>query len=617
MILHFIDLPVSLREGTWRLLKSKNCCFGENGMPVTIAAGDHIQVQIANGAAQIICPEGCFFRALGLLLEHLEETNFSVTEQPKFENLGVQIDFSRNGAMRVDAVKELMDMLVLMGYRQLYLYLEDMYCVPSREYFGYMRGRYTPEELRELDDYAAQYEMELIPSVQTLGHMEQYLRWDEAADIRDTNREMLVDADATYRFIEEALKAVTSCFRTRKIILGLDEAHNLGLGKYLDCNGYVKKEVLFCRHLNKVFEIVDALGLEGLIYSDMFFRMAEPDGSYYSESTVISQDVADKIPKNTTLIYWHYGEAPGCDGYMVSKHIALNRKVVFFGGTWTWSGHLPHTEYAIRATKEALPVCAKYGIRDVVQSIWGDDDGMSCFHSYSLLTLQYTAEYAFGHEDDAWISKRFRFCTDGDMDAFLTMSDYQCKYKFGELSENFMELFRGKTLFWQDILMGQADEYLQNHPMSEFYGQTAAKFAEFASRESKWQKHYAYIETLFSYLSLKCEIAEKLEPAYKAKNTATLAKITGSQLPALLELTESCHTQHKKLWMESNKPFGWETLDHHYGGMEARIRTVCERLDAYLSGEIPCLEEMEQKRLPMMVNPWNTIRRIVTTTVDF
>ena len=578
-------------------------------MPVSVQSGGVLQVQITKGTALLTYPEGGFFRALGLLMEHLEDEEFSVTEQPKFDNLGLQIDFSRNSALRVSAAKELMDMLALMGYRQLYLYLEDMYCVPGRDYFGYMRGRYTPAELKELDDYAFEYGIELIPSIQTLGHMEQYLRWDESADIQDTAREMLVDADATYQFISTAIKSVTSCLRTKKIILGLDETHNLGLGKYL--------KLLFCRHLERVFEIIDALDLEGIISSDMFFRMAAPDGDYYTESTVIPPEVADKIPQNATLIYWHYGEKPGCDEYMPQKHTVLNRKTVFFGGTWTWSGHLPHTKYALRATREALPACYKYGIRDVVQSTWGDDDGMSCSHFYSLLTLQYTAEYAFGHEDGQWLSNRFRFCTDGDMDAFLAMSDYQCKYTFGEVSEKFNELFRGKTLFWQDILMGQADEYLQNNPMSEFYKQCAEKFSIFAMQDSKWQKHYAYINTVFRYLSLKCEIAEKLEPAYKNKDTAMLATISNTQLPELMELTELCHKQHKQLWMEANKPFGWETLDHHYGGMKARIHTACERLDAYLAGQLPCLEELEEKRLPMMVNPWNSVRRIATTTADF
>ncbi len=617
MTLRFIGLPDALMEGTRRLLELKNCAMAETGMPVSVKSGDVLCVEIANGEAQITYPQGRYFRALGLLLEHLNDKAFSITEVPKFENLGLQIDFSRNGALRVESIKELMDMLALMGYRQLYMYMEDMYCVPNRKYFGYMRGQYTPDELKELDDYAACYDMELIPSIEVLGHMEQYLRWDEAADVRDTARELMADSEITYQFIEDMIKAVMAPLRTNKVCLNMDETHNLGLGKYLDKNGYVRKDVLFYRHLAKVFEITDSLGLECSIDSDMFFRVAAPDGGYYTKSTVIPPEIADKIPQNAALVYWHYGEEPGCDEYMIPKHVDLSRRVIFYGGTWTWSGHLPHTEYAIRATKEALPICIQYGIQDIVQTIWGDDDGMSCHHFYSLLTLQYTAEYAYGHEEDAWLAKRFNFCTDGDADAFLAMSNYQSKYKFGERSNNFMELFRGKTLFWQDVLMGQADEYLQNNPMSQFYGITAQQFEKIAQQSSKWQEHYAYIETVFRYLSLKCEIAEKLEPAYKNKNTVVLRDICNVKLPELLALTELCHAQHKKWWMKSHKPFGWETLDHHYGGMESRIRTACERIGSYLQGDVSCLEELDAVRLPMMVNPWNTVRRIATTTADF
>lgn len=617
MKLHFTNLPGPFAEGTRRLLKSKNCQICESGLPVTVLPGQQLQVEIANGAAQIEYPEGGFFRALGLLLEHMEEDNFSITEQPKFETLGLQIDLSRNGALRVSAIKEMMDYLALMGYQQLCLYMEDMYCIPDRAYFGYMRGRYSPEELKELDDYAAEYGIELIPSIEVLGHMEQYLRWDEANDVKDTARELMADSEITYQFVESLIKSVMAPLRTKRIHLNMDETHNLGLGKYLDKNGYVTKEELFCRHLNKMFEITDSLGLEASIASDMFFRMAASDGDYYTKPAILPPQIVEKIPQNASLIYWHYGECPGCDEYMVPRHLELNRRIIFFGGTWTWSGHLPHTEYAIRATREALPVCAQYGVPEVVQSIWGDDDGMTCSHFYSLLTLQYTAEYAYGHEDDAWLGQRFRFCTGGDMDAFMAMSNYQCKHKFGEVSDNFMELFRGKTLFWQDNLLGQADEYLSKVPMSGFYGDTAEKFAVCARENSPWQKHYAYIETIFRYLSLKCEIAEILVDTYQKKDNATLSDICYVRLPKLLQLLQQCHQQHKALWLADYKPFGWEVADRQYGGSESRIVYAAERLDAYLKGSTPRLEELEEKRLPMTVNPWNSVRRIASTTADF
>ena len=42
-----------------------------------------------------------------------------------------------------------------MGYNTLMYYTEDTYEVKDEPYFGYLRGRFTADELRELDAYAA------------------------------------------------------------------------------------------------------------------------------------------------------------------------------------------------------------------------------------------------------------------------------------------------------------------------------------------------------------------------------------------------------------------------------------------------------------------------------
>lgn len=613
--LNFIDLPEEFREGTLRLLRQKSFRTGDDGFPVTVFRGDVLSVQITGGSAVITYPAGYFFRALGILLEHFDENVFSITEYPKFQNLGVQLDLSRNGALRVDAIKKYMDCMALMGYNQLYLYMEDMFFVPGRDYFGYMRGRYTAAELKELDDYAFSYGIELIPSIQTLGHHEQYLRWEESADVKDTASELLVDCDATYEFIEKMICAVMAPLRTNKIVLGLDETHTLGLGEHLHRFGYEQKWSIYCRHMEKVFAITDTMGLESMIYSDMFFRMCAPDGWYYTEETVITPEIAQSIPQNATLVYWHYGETPGCDDYMLEKHQALNRKTVFFGGTWTWSGHLPNTDYAIQITEEALTACEKHGIVDVIQTLWGDD-GNECNHYYALLTLQYTAEYAFGHNgDNRWLAQQFRACTGADADAFYEMSAYQCIFNQGIEYADFKERFLGKTLFWQDVLLGQYDEYLSHHPMSAHFGTYADRFQEYASQNPLWNQHYTFIETIFRYLSLKCSISEQLVSAYASGDRQTMTGIHSVKMPQLLELTARCHSMHKALWMESYKPFGWEVLDRRYGGTKARIQTATERINAYLKGQILRLEELEEPRLPAAASPFYPFSRIVTGTV--
>ena len=198
----------------------------------------------------------------------------------------------------------------------------------------------------------------------------------------------------------------------------------------------------------------------------------------------------------------------------------------------------------------------------------------------------------------------------------MDMSAYQCIFDADIQYGSFVERFRGKTLFWQDVLLGQADAWLQANNRSGHYGSYAERFRNYAENNFQWEAHYRYIETVFRYLSSKCAISERLTVAYAGDNRQELRQIR-TELDELLMLARQCHAQHKRLWMESYKPFGWEVLDHRYGGTEARILTAQERLDSYLTGEITKMEELEQKRLDMTVSPWNPFSRIVTGSVKF
>ena len=61
---------------------------------------------------------------------------------------GVMIDCSRNAVMNVPTVKRFCDIIAKMGYNTLMLYTEDTYEVDNQPYFGYLRGRYSKEEIK-------------------------------------------------------------------------------------------------------------------------------------------------------------------------------------------------------------------------------------------------------------------------------------------------------------------------------------------------------------------------------------------------------------------------------------------------------------------------------------
>ena len=110
--------------------------------------------------------------------------------------LATMVDCSRNAVMKPESVKRWIDLTGDMGYNALLLYTEDTYEVDNNPYFGYMRGRYTQEELKEIDAYAVSKGMELIPCIQTLAHLRSIIRWPAYKSHVDADDILLVGDEA-------------------------------------------------------------------------------------------------------------------------------------------------------------------------------------------------------------------------------------------------------------------------------------------------------------------------------------------------------------------------------------------------------------------------------------
>ena len=91
--------------------------------------------------------------------------------------LGVMLDVSRNAVMNMENLKRFLDVLAKMGYNCMFLYAENTYEVDGEPYFGYMRGRYSKKEMKEIDAFAASLGITVIPCIQTLAHLNAIFRW--------------------------------------------------------------------------------------------------------------------------------------------------------------------------------------------------------------------------------------------------------------------------------------------------------------------------------------------------------------------------------------------------------------------------------------------------------
>ena len=592
------DVSVDLLPGIHRLRSVLPFTEGDGGIRVTAVLGNRTGVSLKDGVATIYySKKNLFFRELSVLIEQASEKNeFDIVEDGHFTCLSTMLDTSRNGVPTLEALYRLIDRLVLMGYDTVLMYMEDTVKLENYQYFGYMRGAYTTADLKALDDYAFEYGIEVMPCIECYGHMEKYLIWPEAQPVKDTERVLLAREEKTFALVEEIIRITSSCFRSKRIHVGMDEAWHMGRGGFLDKHGYVPPFEIFNEYMERLMQIVNKYGLTAMMWSDMYFRNKSPKERYYDKEIELTEEDIQKIPEGIELVFWHYGEKPECDNYMLEKHIQTGKKVIFAGGLWSWIGHFPEHNYTMEATRFSLNACRKNNVREAMATVWLNDNA-ECPMSANLFGLSFFAELCFDPDPSKQkLRDRFEVTSGGDYDAFYTMSLYHNTFtKDDDYSANFHTRFLGKPLFWQDVLNGLFDTHLFQKPMSRHYAECEKKMAEY--RGGEWNLLYRFAEQVFAYLAVKTEIAEQLHPAYHAGDRATLKKIANELLPALKQKTTELALTHRTLWMEERTMTGWCHLDVRYAGVCARCDTAICLLNRYLDGTDAKIDELEEVRL--------------------
>ena len=235
--------------------------------------------------------------------------DYEIKEYSGFRDICLMIDCSRNAVKNIETVKKLIRIISAVGYTLLMLYTEDTYEVDNEPLFGYLRGRYTKSEMKELDAYALSLGIEIIPCIQTLAHLNQLKRYQYSHfKCFDCSDILLVGDSRTYELLENIFKSLRECYTTDKIHIGMDEAWLLGRGKYLDKNGYKEPFKIILEHLNKVCEIAKKYKFKPIMWSDMFWRIAYSDKNCINENgkVVIPERVLSQIPKEVILCHWDY-----------------------------------------------------------------------------------------------------------------------------------------------------------------------------------------------------------------------------------------------------------------------------------------------------------------------
>lgn len=498
---------------------------------------------------------------------------------------GMMLDMSRGGVMTVEAVKGMIDAHAALGLNLMMLYTEDTYTVPEAPYLGYLRGRYTEKELREMDDYAAESGVELVPCVQTLAHLEQFLQWDVNRDIKDNDCVLMIDEPKTYAWIRAALTALRRCFRTNRIHIGMDEAHGVGLGEYYQKHGAVNRFELLNRHLNRVVDICKELGFKPIMWSDMFYRLGSKNNDYYDTDAVVPESAIAQIP-DVALCYWdYYHTDEQFYAGMLEGHRQMGKEVVFAGGIWTWSGILPHVRKTNATMYPALRACLKAGIGTVLATLWGDD-GCETDYRLALNQLPIYSEHVWLGED----------CTRAEVERMgerLTGLSEACFNAMGAFYADDDDRRPGKGLFYCDPL----------YPLTEGLWDLTGYREGLEEGIKTLERHLDDSRCEYAWLAMRIALEKlnwvnELRPAYLRGDKAVVLTMANEKLPAMRELYVKMMSVWREQWESGRKRNGWETICARLGAVIARLDDVQRILLRWADGTIECVEELDETPLP-------------------
>lgn len=189
------------------------------------------------------------------------------------------------------------------GYNMLFLYLENAIRTKSTSFFN-EDDTYSEEEILQIVEYGTSKNIDVIPALETLGHLEKFLAYPELAHLGEKDYLTLgrgfgykptcgcLSNPKLYEFLDNYLIEVSQLFTSEYIHVGLDETFD-----FLACekcqerikNGETAKSMFF-DHIMHVYNLCKSLGKRMMMWDDYF--------EYY--------DIVHEVPRDIIMCNWNY-----------------------------------------------------------------------------------------------------------------------------------------------------------------------------------------------------------------------------------------------------------------------------------------------------------------------
>ena len=283
----------------------------------------------------------------------------TLRDWPAMAHRGLSDDWSRGPMPNADFLKREIRTLAAYKYNIFSPYFEHTFAYASTPVAAFPGGAMTPDEARELVDYAAKYHIMVIPEQESFGHLHHLLKFEEYAHLGETpHGAVLAPGDAgTLPQIGEWFGELAKVFPAPYAHIGADETFELGLGRTRD---EVQQQ-----GLGKVY-----LDFLGKIHAQL-----APDHKrllFWGDVAENSPELVGTLPKDMIAVSWHYDAKPDFTKNL-EPFIKSGLETWVATGVNNWNRVFPNNNEALGNIRAFVRDGQKLGATGMLNTVWNDD----------------------------------------------------------------------------------------------------------------------------------------------------------------------------------------------------------------------------------------------------
>ncbi len=306
-----------------------------------------------------------------------------IDDAPDLDKRGLLIDVSRGKVPTLETLEEIVDLMVQLKLNLLMLYTEHTFQFRRHPLIGKGASPMSAAEIRRLDAYACERHVELVPTLQSLGHMHHLLKIPRYRHLAESDRRWSISpaVEESYALLEDLYTEYIPNFRSTWFNANCDEPIDLGQGRskaWADKDG---RGAVFRTHLERVEALARTFGKKTMVWGD------------------VAHEHPEQIPllsRELMLLDWRYEADHDFARVRVFKKHGIPFMVC--AGTTSWNTLFPRGDNAVANIKGHAEAGKKFGARGFINTDWGDNGHYNLLGN-SLFTFAWGAQASWGASD--------------------------------------------------------------------------------------------------------------------------------------------------------------------------------------------------------------------------